>query len=35
LQGIKIGDTVDAQDDPLAIDNKLLLTVLQRGTLGM
>jgi hypothetical protein len=28
MQGVKIGDAIDAQDDSLAIDDKLLYAVL-------
>ena len=31
MQRVEIGDAVDAEHDGLAIDNELLLAVLQRG----
>jgi hypothetical protein len=31
MQGVEVGNTIDPEDDGLAIDNELLLPVLQRG----
>lgn len=31
VQGVEVGKTIDAKNDCLAIDHKLLLPVLQRG----